>query len=190
MLHWEDREAFLLDEARRDLEAGCDVRPCLLAMTGAHPLFVAFFRAFDKGRHLEPLIELIALAAPLDADRLAVSLSGRAWSLRDPLPPVVAGVGDLRQRVVLIGTADASAERGEVTTTAVPFDLVGGAVRWGEPIREARATGMVSAALDLAVRERHRLRASDREIRAQVERCGRLGHLVGLAEPVHTRIQA
>lgn len=190
MMEWKDREAFLLDEARLDLEAGCDVRPCLLAMAGDRPLFVAFFRSFDKGRHLDPLVELVALAAPLDADRLAVSLSGRAWSLRDPLPPVVPGEGDLRQRVVLVDTADGSAGEPVVTSTAVPFDLTDGTVRWGEPIRERGATGMVSEALCLAVRERHQLRAGAAEILSQLERCERLGHLVGLAEPVYERLAA
>lgn len=190
MMQWKDREAFLLDEARQDLEAGCDVRPCLVAMAGDRPLFVAFLRAFDKGRHLKPLVELVALAAPLDADRLALSLSGRAWSLEDPLPPVVPGVGDLRQRVVVIESADASAGEAVLTSTAMPFDLADGRVGWGEPIREGGPTGMVSEVLGLAVRERHRLRACDAEIWKQFERCGRLGHLVGLAEPVYERLVA
>ncbi len=187
---WKDREDFLRNEAQRDLEAGVDVRPCFLAMAGERPLFVAFMRGYDKGRHLSPLIELIALAAPLDADRLAVSLCGRAWSLDDPLPPVVPGQGDLRQRVLVIEEADGSRRRARPRSSAFPFEMAEGAVAWGEPIRHDGETGLVSAALALAVRRRHRLRAGDAEIRAQAERCVRLGHMVALSAPVHDRLLA
>lgn len=189
-MQWEDREAFLLGEARRDLEGNCEVRPCFLAMSGEHPLFVAFLRAYDKGGHLDPLIELVALAAPLDADRLAVSLAGRAWSLDDPVAPVVPGVGDLRQRVLLIDEVDGSGGQPASRSTAMPFELIDGAVRWGEPIRHDGQTGLVSAALALAVRQRRKLRAGDKEIRAQADRCLRLGHALAFAAPVHDRLVA
>lgn len=189
-MQWKDREAFLLNEASRDLEAGREVRPCFLAMAGECPLFVALLRAYDRGDHLGPLIELIALAAPLDADRLVVSLTGRAWSLHDPVVPMVPGVGDLRQRVLLIEEVDGTRGRPTSCSSATPYDLDGGTVRWGEPIRQAGETGLVSAALALAVRRRGRLQAGDDQIREQAERCLRLGHALALAGPVRDRLMA
>lgn len=189
-MRWEDREAFLLNEACRDFREGSEIRPCFLAMAGDQPLFVAFLRPYEKGGHLGPLIEVIALAAPLDADRLAVSLSGRAWSLDDPVVPVIPGVGDLRQRVLLIEEADASSGQAIARSSALPYELEGRSVRWGEPVRHEGGSGIVSAALALAVRRRGRLRADDDQILAQAERCQRLGHLVALAAPVRDRLLA
>src|SRR5687767_6035135 len=97
---WGDVEGFLLDEAAKDVALSDEVRPCLAAFAGDEPLLVAWWRPFPKGGYADPLIELLALACPLGADRVAQSLAGRATSLDDPIAPVVAGVGDLRQRVV------------------------------------------------------------------------------------------
>jgi hypothetical protein len=188
MQAWEDRTAFLMDEARRDLEAGADVRPCFVALAGDQRLFLAFLRPFAQGEYLDPLVELIALAAPLGADRLAFSISGRAWSLDDPIPPVLPGVGDLRQRVLTIVEADGSSGSARPVTTGIPFDLVEGQVRWGTPFHGDDTVSAIPAALATAVRNRNEIRGTDREIRAQAERCVALGHLVALAGPIHARL--
>ncbi|MPZ87441.1 MAG: hypothetical protein GEU81_05075 [Nitriliruptorales bacterium] len=188
MQTWEDRQGFLLDEARRDLEASQQVRPCLLAMAGARRLFIAFLRPFDRGRHLDALVELLALAAPLDADRLALSIPARAWSMNDPLPPVLPGLGDLRQRVLTILEADGSNGSETARSTLIPFDLDDNRVHWGDPHVTEGETGPVSSALLLTVRHRHELRAEDRDIRTQAARCVRLGHLVAFAEPLSQRL--
>jgi hypothetical protein len=51
-------------------------------------------------------VELLALLLPLGADRVAMSLPGRAWSTRDPIVPVVDDV-DLRATVLVLLDADA-----------------------------------------------------------------------------------
>lgn len=188
MQQWGEREALLREEAGRDLEAGDEVRPCFLAMAGDHPLFLAFSRPFDKGGHLDALIELMALAAPLDADRLAVSLGGRAWSYHDPIPPVLPGVGDLRQPVLVIEEADGSRGRTRARSSAFPMDLADGRVRWGEPLRADDTGSPVSTALALTIRRRRALQGSDAEIRGHIERCVRRGHLIALSEPLHARL--
>jgi hypothetical protein len=189
MQTWADRVVFLMEEACRDLETGLQVRPCLVAMAGDERLFVAFLRPFMRGEPMDPLIELLALAAPLGADRLALSISGRAWSLKDPLPPVLPGVGDLRQRVLTILEADGTDGSVLPRTTVVPFDLVSGGVHWGTPHVEEGEAGPISSALVLAVHHRRDFQADDREIRKQAARCSRLGHLLAFAEPVFDRLR-
>lgn len=188
MRYWEERREFLTEEATLDLEFGVDVRPGFLAFAGPHLLFVAFLRAFLKGRHMDAVIELLALAAPLDADRLAMSIGARAWSLDDPIPPVLPGVGDLRQRVLVIEEVDGSAGRPKSCSLARPWTLEDGRVHWGEPLESTEMTGPLGQALQLAVQRRRQLSTDTAAIRAQAERCAHLGHLVALAEPVSDRL--
>ena len=108
---WGDQPAFLTDLAVADLEAGMAVRATLVAFRGEQPLVLATLRPFASGAHHDAIIEVAALAWSLRADRVALSLSGRAWSLEDPVPPVVEGVGDLRQRVVVVHVAEATPDR-------------------------------------------------------------------------------
>lgn len=188
MQQWDEMEQFMIAEAERDLEAGDEIRPCFTAFAGEAPLVLAFLRPFPKGGYHEPLIELIALAAPLEADRLKLSISGRAWSMDDPIPPVDPDFGDLRQRVLEIESVDGTAGRPRSASTLLPFDVVGGTVRWGETARLGSGEGWIPNALEVAVRKRHRFRASLDEIRRQAERCVTLGHLVALGPTVADRL--
>lgn len=183
MQAWGDRETYLLDEARRDLEGNADVRPCLLAMVGDQPLMTAFLRGFARGRHLDALIEVVALAAPLGADRLALSLPGRAWYLDDPPPPIL-------RDVIVLEEVDAAAGPPRSTSSAFGYHLDGSGLRWAAPLRHSGLSGSTSTALLVAVRERHRLRATDAELRQQAARCVLLGHLVAFARPVFQRLAA
>jgi hypothetical protein len=185
---WHEVEEFLLGEAARDLINGVDVHPCLMAYAGEHALFVAFLRPFPKGGYADPMIELLALAAPLAADQLALSMAGRAWSLLDPIPPVLADVGDLRQRVVVLQSADGRAGRVRLHSRMFPFELTDGSVRWGEPLRYDGDTGWMTGALALAIRHRRRISGPPAQIRRQAERCVALGHLLALAPAVHDRL--
>jgi hypothetical protein len=194
MLRWEDREAFLQDEARRDLEACTGVRPCLVAMRGPEPLLVGFFRAFGPGRHLDPLVELLALAAPLEADRLAVSLPGVATRL-DAAPAKGRRAGpdgeparEPQQRVLVIDEVDASAGEPAICTAAWPYTTGEKGLEWGVPLRADGGSGAMSAALAVAVARRRQLRAGPGELRAQAERCVRLGHLLALAPRIHQEL--
>lgn len=64
------------------------------------------------------MIELLALAMALEADRLVFATAGRLTSLDDPIPPVTDGA-DLRQRTVeRLGLGDAA--RGPEAPTINP----------------------------------------------------------------------
>ncbi|MGH8899450.1 MAG: hypothetical protein ACRDZ4_21105 [Egibacteraceae bacterium] len=189
MQQWEEMERFMIAEAERDLEAGDEIRPCFTAFSGGNPLVLAFLRPFPKGGYHDPLIELIALAAPLDADRLKLSISGRAWSMNDPIPPVDPDLGDLRQRVLEIESVDGTVGRPRCSSALHPYDVVDGTVRWGETMRLGGGEGWIPGALEIAVRKRRRLRAPLDEIRKQAERCVILGHLVALGPTVADRLQ-
>ena len=184
-MQWNEVDEFLREEATADLEEAGDIRPSLVAFRGEEPLFVAFLRSFEKGRYADPIIELLALAGPLGADRLALSVGGRAWSLEDPIAPVLHGVGDLRQRVLCTISVDGAG--GAITSegSVHPFTLTAdGAVRWEPAVRSAAAETWIRGALELAVERRASLRASERDIRRQARRCAALGHLIAFADGV------
>lgn len=181
-ISWEVREDFFVAEATHDVTHGADVRPCLLGWRAREPLLVAFLRDCGGG-YVDPLIELLALALPLGADRLAVSFSGRAWSFDDPIPPVVAGVGDLRQRVLVISSAALTGGAVRCESAVYPFGEHAGRVTWREPLREP-ATGWVMDVLERAILRRGELAANRTTIRRQARRCVALGHLIGFAPPV------
>ena len=173
---WEDAEQLLVQCAAGDLAAGGDIAPALVAFAGEHPRFLAWLRPFPAGGYRDPLIELLALAMPLDADRLMLSIAGRAWSMADPIPPVTSDA-DLRQRALVIHSVDGAQGRPRTGSVLHPFDVPeGGDVRWGEARRLGAAEGWIVTALELAVRQRRRLPNALEDIRAQAERVVRLGH--------------
>ena len=182
MRDWNDVEPYLLAEAGSDLSDADDVRPCLVAFCGETALLVAFLRSFAKGEYADPLIELLALTAPLGADRLALSIAGRAWSLEDPVVPAVPGVGDLRQRVLTVHCVDGTCKPARVTSALHPFLREGGCVRWDPPLRPGGGEGWLVSALRLAVERREALSAPAREIRRQARRCVDLGHALALTD--------
>ena len=181
---WSETESYLISEAAHDLADGEDIRPCMVAFRDEEPLFVAFLRSFAKGAYDEPLVELLALAAPLDANRVAVSLAGRAWSFEDPVPPVIEGLGDLRQRVLCITIVEDRNSLVDVRSVVVPFSRTPDGVSWETALRTAAGEGWVPSALRLAVEHRGEMRASTRDIRKQARRCVRLGHLLGFGPGV------
>ena len=188
MQDWDGVEEFLLEEAERDLSDGVDIRPCLMAFDAEQALLVAFLRSFDKGRYDEPIIELLALAGPLGANRLVLSIGARVWSLDDPMVPVIPGVGDLRQRVVVIVRADANAADAGVRTSLHPFSVADGTVRWSPAVHQPGGDVWLTSALQLAVERRGALAASPRDMRRQARRCVGLGHLLGLSEIAEQRM--
>ncbi|MGH3441506.1 MAG: hypothetical protein ACRDUY_05575 [Nitriliruptorales bacterium] len=184
---WDDRENFLLKEAERDLLRVDGVRPCLLAFRGEESLVCAFLREPPKGEDVWSLIEVAALTQALGADRLAFSVSGRAWSFDDPIVPV-AGDVDLRQRIVQIITVDGHRQRAVRTETVHPFEIRGGEVRWDEPLELGPSEGYVGHMLELGVRERHQLVRPLEEVRDQAMRCVALGHLIALDPKTSDRL--
>lgn len=188
MQRWEDIEQFLLDEAARDLAQGGPARPCLVAFRGDAALMVAFLRPHPKGAYADPMIEVLTIAAGLGADRLMASFSGRAWSRDDPIPPVLPGIGDLRQPVVTVHQVDGSGQELERRDVIVAYSVDDGRVAWGERLDQESAEGVIPQILRVMVEHRSELLANDAEIAAQVVRCDRLGHLVGLGPGIAERL--
>jgi hypothetical protein len=119
---FEDAEPFLLCLLADAVEAGHRLAPTLLAFSGERPLGSARLRPHEPGQLATALLEVLALLLPLGADRLVLALPGRAWSLADPIPPV-ADEADLRQRVVVVVTADAHRRPCRLRTRLHPFDV-------------------------------------------------------------------
>ncbi len=189
MTQWEGRRAFLLDEARDDLERGEEVRPCLLAWRGDRPLLVAYLRPYRRGGHVDALVEVLSVAAPLGADRLALSVGGRAWSLRDPVTPVIDGVGDLRQRVVVLEQVDATSGRIVMGTLAVPFRLDDRRqVTWLPPVDSEETISRACTALAASIHHRGRFAAEPDRIRRRAQACVAAGHQLALSAPVHDEL--
>jgi len=179
---WKTREELFLDEAGRDLEAGADPRACLLACRGDELVLIASLRRFSKGDHAQALLEVLALAMPLRLDRLALSISARAWSLEDPIPPVLGDGEDLRQRVLVVVEAEAGG--GGARSWLRPFDHVEGLTTWGDRLDEPRPAGELASMIGLAVEHADRLSASDDDLRAQAQRCLDLGHFLLAGPPL------
>lgn len=184
---WEDVEELLLGAASDDLEDTGTVRPMFVAFAGAALRMVAWLRPFEKGEYHDAFIELFALASPLGSNRFAVSVSGRAWSLEDPIPPVCAD-GDLRQRIVALHLVDGAGA--EVCNRSVirPFELCEGRVTWGEPQEMGRAEGWISEALEVLATAEFGHGASDAEIARQAQRVVVLGHSLYLEPALHARL--
>lgn len=175
---WADQPHLLYDLAVADIAAGGDVRPTLVAFCGEQALFLATLRPFDKGGYHDPVIEVGAVAAGLGADRLLLSLSGRAWSTRDPIPPVLGEEIDLRQRVIVLHDADGTTAPVTVVTTIIPFEVdaaTGGLVR-GEAVVDEAGEGWILRTLSTIVTATGRVPADAAALGAQILRCERLGH--------------
>lgn len=180
MQRWAEIESLAKALAEADLRSSDEVRPTLFAADGEEVLLVAGLRPFPKHGYHDPLIELLALACPLGADRLAVSIAGRAWSLDDPLPPVVEGVGDLRQRVFCVELAVAG---GPPRSVVWPFVVSDSVVVWNRPMETSEAESWIGSALRLAVEEGRGLvgNTDKEELIRQAQRCLSLGHQLALS---------
>lgn len=187
MAGFEDVEQLFVAAAQQDLERCDEVTPAFAAFCGDRERFLAWLRPFPKGGHGDPVMEVVSLAAALDADRLVLALSGRAWSMRDPIPPVSRDV-DLRQRVLVLHVVDGAHGRPRSWSLLRPYEVAGGQVTWGERRRLDEGEGWAAQVLEGAVRVRHRLRAPEHLIREQVERLVDLGHDVYLAPDLVERL--
>lgn len=159
-----------------DLRIDGEAIPRFIAAEGELPLVVADVRSFPKGGYHDPLIELMALAVPMGADRVAVGITGRVASLEDPIPPVVDGVGDLRQPVLVVELVDGHRQPARASTVLVPFDLAGREVRWHAPFDPGPGEGWIPSALSLLVDRRDEMEVRPGDVLEQAERCAMLGH--------------
>ena len=159
-----------------DLRVEGETIPRFIAAEGDRPLVIADVRPFPKGGYHQPLIELMALALPMGADRVTVGITGRVTSLEDPIPPVVHGVGDLRQRVLIVEVVDGHGQPARASSVLVPFDLSDDDVRWRAPFDPGPGEGWIPAALSLLVDHRDEVEVRPGDVLEQAERCAMLGH--------------
>lgn len=117
---WADQPTLLADLASIDLADSGDIRPTLIAFSATDPLFLATLRPFDRGHYADAIIEAGAVAHALGARRIALSLAGRAWSTRDPIPPVLSDAEDMRQAIMMVHTVDGLTTPATVTSTIRP----------------------------------------------------------------------
>ncbi|MGI9017694.1 MAG: hypothetical protein ACR2HR_11435 [Euzebya sp.] len=186
---WEDQPPLLIDLAVTDLQAGGEVRPTLVAFHGDQPLFLATVRPFAKGHYHDPIIELGAVAHGFGANRLLLSLSGRAWSLHDPIAPVLDEGCDLRQRVIALNQVDASIQPVVVQTTIVPFEVdPDGEVTIGRTITVDDGQGWVHQAL-AAMASTAEVSDFDDSLARQVYRCEQLGHTIAWSRDLAAMIR-
>ena len=185
---WEDLEALFVACATEDLLTRGEVEPVLAAFAGPRLRFLAWLRPFEKGAYADPLIELCALAVLLDADRLALCMSGRVWSLNDPIAPVTEDV-DLRERALVAFFVDGARGRPIAWSVIQPYDVEGDAVRWDDPRRLHDGSGWIPATLKLAVRKRGRPGRDGGDVRRQARRVDALGHGLYVPEDVQAYLR-
>lgn len=173
-----------VDEIHRFLAAGDapDPRPWLLAFEAVELLALVGLRPFAPGHHQGPLVEAMALALPIGADRVSVALPGRVWSMDDPVPPVTDGA-DLRQRVLTQVTVDGSGRTAPVLHTRLhPFRATtgGGAPElvFDDAVDPGPGHGWIPEALAVLVEARGRVGVGStaEERRRQLVRLDELGH--------------
>lgn len=193
---WDEVPDYLLDVAHRDLEAGSVPLPSVVAFAGGRPTAVGVLRPLDDRGPVPALVEVLALLLPLGVDRVALSVPGRAWSTADPVAPVCED-GDLRQQVLLLVRADATAGPCEVTTElrAIVADD-GSHGGWsltdplnGDDVPESALLDALRILLDH--REELEGETSDRDLVAQLGRILLLGHALALApEPTDRLVRS
>lgn len=166
-------------------------RPWLLAFAADRMLVLIGLRPFGPGQYEGPLVEAMALALPMGADRVSVALPARAWSMDDPVPPVAAGA-DLRQRVLVQVTVDGRAHPDpDVRSCLHPFRIDDEArLRWEPRVDPGLGEGWIPEALAAMVAGRDRIGvgAGVEELRQQLLRLDDLGHDVLLLPDGHDRL--
>lgn len=184
---WKDVGALFRSCAESDLLAHGEVDPAIGAFDGEELQFLAWLRPFGKGHHGRPLLELSALAVLLGANRMVVSMGARAWSMDDPVPPVIEDA-DLRQRVVAMTFVDGSDGGDRLWSELSPFDLRDGEVVWQPTVHLDEGEGMVGELLRRSVVEARAQSQDAGAVRRQLRRVARRGHSVYLSEPLAHRL--
>lgn len=181
---WDDVTDHLLALATIDLEDGLPPRPSLLAYEGERLVALVGLRPFGAGEVATALAELLGLLLPLGVDRIALAVPGRAWSLDDPVPPVVDDV-DLRRTVLTVLTADRRAGDPRLDAWLFPYEPgADGAPLWHDGCHLGPPEGPATEVLRGLLR---RFRASRRGDRPTTEsvlrfaRCVLHGHALQLA---------
>jgi hypothetical protein len=183
-LSWDDVPDSLLALAACELDDGSSPQPRLLAHRGSEPVAIATLRPFAPHTVLDPVIELLALLLPLGTDRVAIALPCRLWPVDTSRPVVAEADGiDLRQRGVVVATADGRGGSCEVTAAVHPFTLDDvGEWGWEPPVgSDGAPEAPLLDALRVLLDRREELATDHSELRPQLERVLLLGHELALA---------
>lgn len=134
MQHWHEIENWLRELAQDDVVETGGIRPTLVAFAAQRPLLLARWRPFERGGGHAALIELLTLAMPLRADRLAVSVGGNAWSYADSSDPEWPNPRDDPHQVLMIAVADDLTQGDRPRCTLTAFAHRNDEVRWGDSL--------------------------------------------------------
>jgi len=189
-VRWDDVPEVLRTYAHDELTAANGTGLFVAAAAGDEPLLLASSRPYAQGEHHQVVVELASLALGFGADRIAVAVTGRAWSTEDPIAPV-AGDVDLRQRVLAVTTADGH-ERATAQVRGVlfPFELDDDGVSWGDPLPADDGQGWMLSALAVVVTETASFVDRPDDLAAQFQRCDALGHVLDLSPRAVVRLLA
>lgn len=161
-------------------------RPHLAGFAGDDAIILIGLRPFGPGAYGGPLVEAMALALPLGADRVSLAMPGRAWSLDDPVPPVTEDA-DLRQRVLMQVVVDGHGRTPPTVTMRLHPFTIGrdDAIAWGEALDPGPGEGWIAEALAAMVagRDEIGLDADAGAIADQAARLHHLGHEVLCPDP-------
>lgn len=161
----------------------------LVGLAGDDELVRIDLRRAGRDGQWDVLVEALALALPLGCDRVSITLPGRAWSWDDPIPPVLDGVGDLRQRVYVEVRGDGTATPPRMTSHLHPFRIGHHCLTWGDPVDPGDGIGWVQEMLRAGLLGRHELTATPDRLEAQAVRLVLRGHLVDLSVAGEARLR-
>jgi hypothetical protein len=195
LLSWRNVEPFLLDEATQDLATGVGPLPTVAAAIDDEVVALGTLRPFDDTGPVPALVEVLALLLPLGVNRVALRLSGRAWSTLDPIPPV-SEAGDLRARVLLLVQADGLSRPCRISSQLHELQPEPTAQGWtlGAAIAgtEDQPVAPLLEALGILLDRRDELQddATGAALVAQLGRILLLGHQLALAPELAFRLTA
>jgi hypothetical protein len=106
MQDWNDVDAWLRDVADHDLAATGGVRPTLVAFAAHRPLLMVRCRAFAPVDGAAALREMLDIAVPMGADRVAVSFGGTARTDGGEVGTPTRGLDARVSEILLIAVAE------------------------------------------------------------------------------------
>ncbi len=187
MRHWDDVEAWLRQLAEDDMRHDGRIRPTLVAFATRRPLLMVRCRAFAAGEGAAALREILDIALPLGADRIAMSFGGRAWKVD----------GDARPRhdrstlreILLIAVAERNSEGVDLRCILHEIDRA----RCGPAIERSSDThpvaGWLPRTLTTALAARTGVPTSREVIAARAVHSITLGHQLHVPDGQHATTQ-
>jgi hypothetical protein len=176
MQHWHEVEDWLRDVAHEDVLETGGIRPTLVAFAGARPLLMARWRAFERGGGHAALIELLTLAMPMGADRLAVSIGGNGWSYARERSTDWPYPRDDRRQILMTAVVDGTTAGGRPRCTLTPFEHRDSTVQWGDPLVSDEVEGWLVDMLSTPHEAVPSVPATVEDLTATAMRCIAQGH--------------